>query len=215
MCHSSSSCVRLVCALVAPISDCDETFNYWEPTHYLLYGRGLQTWEYSRRTLRSYLYLLPHAAVARAATFLLAADKRVAFYAVRARSAPSARCARRASRAPSARPSSATSAGDAGLPADGGRPLPRVGRLPAVDVCDAASSTAAWVQPKPDYAGASFGVAAAALLGWPFAALLGAPLALDALATTGLLPSSCGARRRRRRCWGRRRWSTRGCTAAS
>ena len=33
--------------------------------------------------LRSYLYLLPHAAVARAAAFLLATDKRVAFYAVR------------------------------------------------------------------------------------------------------------------------------------
>lgn len=28
------------------ISDCDETFNYWEPLHYLMYGRGLQTWEY-------------------------------------------------------------------------------------------------------------------------------------------------------------------------
>lgn len=28
------------------IHDCDEVFNYWEPLHYLLYGYGLQTWEY-------------------------------------------------------------------------------------------------------------------------------------------------------------------------
>jgi alpha-1,2-mannosyltransferase len=25
------------------ITDCDETFNYWEPTHYTLYGWGFQT----------------------------------------------------------------------------------------------------------------------------------------------------------------------------
>jgi alpha-1,2-mannosyltransferase len=28
------------------VSDCDETFNYWEPSHYMLYGWGFQTWEY-------------------------------------------------------------------------------------------------------------------------------------------------------------------------
>lgn len=28
------------------VHDCDEVFNYWEPLHYLLYGSGLQTWEY-------------------------------------------------------------------------------------------------------------------------------------------------------------------------
>ena len=28
------------------ISDCDEVMNYWEPTHYITYGKGFQTWEY-------------------------------------------------------------------------------------------------------------------------------------------------------------------------
>ena len=54
--------VRLLAAARAPIMDCDETFNYWEPTHYLLYGRGLQTWEYAPQfALRSYGYALLHA----------------------------------------------------------------------------------------------------------------------------------------------------------
>ena len=39
--------VRVLAALWSPILDCDEVYNYWEPTHYLLYGHGGQTWEYS------------------------------------------------------------------------------------------------------------------------------------------------------------------------
>ena len=38
--------VQLVASLYSYISDCDEVFNYWEPTHFLQYGRALQTWEY-------------------------------------------------------------------------------------------------------------------------------------------------------------------------
>lgn len=50
---------RFCSAIWAYISDCDETFNYWEPLHYVIYGRGLQTWEYSPEfALRSYTYLL-------------------------------------------------------------------------------------------------------------------------------------------------------------
>jgi len=53
---------RLGAAVWSGISDCDETFNYWEPAHHLLYGQGLQTWEYEPRyALRSYLYILVHA----------------------------------------------------------------------------------------------------------------------------------------------------------
>ena len=37
---------RLVSTYYNIIHDCDEVFNYWEPLHYLLYGYGLQTWEY-------------------------------------------------------------------------------------------------------------------------------------------------------------------------
>ena len=53
---------RLCAAIWSGISDCDEAFNFWEPVHHLLYGTGLQTWEYDPRfALRSYLYLLVHA----------------------------------------------------------------------------------------------------------------------------------------------------------
>lgn len=55
---------NLVSALFAPIQDCDETFNYWEPTHYLSHGYGLQTWEYSPDyAIRSWLYIGLHAIV--------------------------------------------------------------------------------------------------------------------------------------------------------
>ena len=37
---------RLMSAWLNIVHDCDEVFNYWEPLHYLLYGYGLQTWEY-------------------------------------------------------------------------------------------------------------------------------------------------------------------------
>ena len=74
---------------------CPETFNYWEPTHFLIYGTGLQTWEYRQTclssarmmltsacalacsvrspayALRSYMYPLFHVAVARVAQLLL------------------------------------------------------------------------------------------------------------------------------------------------
>eukprot|EP00095_Tigriopus_kingsejongensis_P002441 maker-scaffold380_size190731-snap-gene-0.37 protein:Tk02441 transcript:maker-scaffold380_size190731-snap-gene-0.37-mRNA-1 annotation:"alpha- -mannosyltransferase alg9" len=52
---------RLSSAVWSHIGDCDETFNYWEPLHFLLFGRGFQTWEYSPvYGLRSYAYLLLH-----------------------------------------------------------------------------------------------------------------------------------------------------------
>ncbi|KAL3124555.1 hypothetical protein niasHT_000841 [Heterodera trifolii] len=39
--------VRLSASLWSIISDCDEVFNYWEPLHLVLFGRGFQTWEYA------------------------------------------------------------------------------------------------------------------------------------------------------------------------
>jgi alpha-1,2-mannosyltransferase len=38
--------VAVLSGLYNGIWDCDESMNYWEPTHYLLFGTGLQTWEY-------------------------------------------------------------------------------------------------------------------------------------------------------------------------
>lgn len=50
---------RVLSAFYSYISDCDETFNYWEPLHMLIYSDGLQTWEYSPQyAIRSYSYLM-------------------------------------------------------------------------------------------------------------------------------------------------------------
>lgn len=44
-------------ALFLPVADCDETFNFLEPIHFLLYGSGLQTWENCPLyALRSWLF---------------------------------------------------------------------------------------------------------------------------------------------------------------
>ncbi|KAK5780618.1 dolichyl-P-Man:Man(6)GlcNAc(2)-PP-dolichol alpha-1,2-mannosyltransferase PWA37_003260 [Arxiozyma heterogenica] len=42
------------------ISDCDETFNYWDPLNLLLRGFGKETWEYSPiYSIRSWAFLMP------------------------------------------------------------------------------------------------------------------------------------------------------------
>lgn len=70
-------------ALFAPIGDCDETFNYYEPVHYLLFGFAQQTWEYSAEfALRSWLYVSLHAAPL-AALRLVISSKVTLFYALR------------------------------------------------------------------------------------------------------------------------------------
>ena len=75
--------VNVIAALFAPIQDCDEVFNYWEPTHYLTHGYGLQTWEYSPEyAIRSWLYILPHAIVGKFAS-LFSTKKTFEFYVVR------------------------------------------------------------------------------------------------------------------------------------
>lgn len=52
--------LRMISVFYAPIPDCDETFNFWEPTHYLSHGFGERTWEYDPiYALRSFLFLLP------------------------------------------------------------------------------------------------------------------------------------------------------------
>ncbi len=50
--------VNTLAVFVNHIDDTDETYGYWEPLHYLVYGRGMQTWEYSPdNALRSYSYI--------------------------------------------------------------------------------------------------------------------------------------------------------------
>ncbi|TLD04260.1 uncharacterized protein PgNI_12199 [Pyricularia grisea] len=75
---------NLIAAVFAPIQDCDETFNYWEPTHYLTHGYGLQTWEYSPEySIRSWLYVSLHAIVANIRRVLPQSTKVSEFYFVR------------------------------------------------------------------------------------------------------------------------------------
>ena len=77
---------RLASAVFNIIHDCDETYNYVEPLHYLLYGYGLQTWEYSAEfAMRAYIYLLLHALVGApaAALFGAGAGKVAVFYAIK------------------------------------------------------------------------------------------------------------------------------------
>lgn len=63
---------RFLSSFYAPIQDCDEVFNYWEPLHYYMYGVGFQTWEYTTTYgLRSWAYILVHAYPLLAAEYLL------------------------------------------------------------------------------------------------------------------------------------------------
>lgn len=74
---------HVLAACYAPIQDADETFNYWEPLHYLNHGYGLQTWEYSPEyCIRSWAYILIHAIPSKLGS-LLASSKIIEFYLLR------------------------------------------------------------------------------------------------------------------------------------
>ncbi|XP_071493937.1 alpha-1,2-mannosyltransferase ALG9-like [Diadema antillarum] len=76
--------VRFCAALLSNISDCDETYNYWEPTHFLIYGRGFQTWEYSPvYAIRSYAYIMLHAIPGKIYSWILDSNKILVFYFIR------------------------------------------------------------------------------------------------------------------------------------
>ncbi|XP_031106851.1 dol-P-Man:Man(6)GlcNAc(2)-PP-Dol alpha-1,2-mannosyltransferase [Ipomoea triloba] len=76
--------LRYMSATTNIIHDCDETFNYWEPLHYLLYKSGFQTWEYSSQfALRSYLYIIFHNIVGLPASWWFGEEKVRVFYSIR------------------------------------------------------------------------------------------------------------------------------------
>ncbi|KAF2151178.1 glycosyltransferase family 22 protein [Myriangium duriaei CBS 260.36] len=57
--------VNTLAAIYSPILDCDEVYNFWEPTHYLERGNGFQTWEYAPQyAIRTWLYPGAHALIA-------------------------------------------------------------------------------------------------------------------------------------------------------
>lgn len=78
---------HLLSALYSPIQDCDEVFNYWEPTHYLTHGHAFQTWEYSPDfAIRSWTYAGLHAIITKSASILslvFSSSKVLEFYLLR------------------------------------------------------------------------------------------------------------------------------------
>ncbi|KFD70571.1 hypothetical protein M514_02093 [Trichuris suis] len=80
----SLAVARIFAAMQCPIMDCDEVFNYWEPLHLLFHGTGLQTWEYSPKyAIRSYAFLLVFTPVFKLGEMFDLA-KRKEFYLLRA-----------------------------------------------------------------------------------------------------------------------------------
>ncbi|KAK8206022.1 Alg9-like mannosyltransferase family-domain-containing protein [Phyllosticta capitalensis] len=78
------SATHLLSALYAPVQDCDEIFNYFEPSHYLNHGYGLQTWEYSPDyAIRSWTYAGFHALTAGVARLYPGTNKTTQFYFLR------------------------------------------------------------------------------------------------------------------------------------
>nr|XP_022339393.1 alpha-1,2-mannosyltransferase ALG9-like [Crassostrea virginica] len=75
---------RLCAAVWNIVGDCDETYNYWEPMHYLMFGKGFQTWEYSPKyAIRSYAYLWIHALPISLYNMLFSTNKIMLFYILR------------------------------------------------------------------------------------------------------------------------------------
>ncbi|XP_044726617.1 alpha-1,2-mannosyltransferase ALG9 [Chrysoperla carnea] len=172
---------RFCSAIWCHITDCDETFNYWEPSHFLVYGKGLQTWEYSPEyALRSYAYLLVHAAPLYIYEQIFHPNPLLLFYLTR--------CLLGLASALSEVYFYKTVCREFGV---------HVGRLTFVFQLFSAgmfisssaflpstwsmylntAAMASWWQAR--YPLAIFFTALSSLLGWPFAALLGVPIAFD------------------------------------
>ena len=51
------STISIIGLTLNHIDDTDEVYGYYEPLHYLLYGKGMQTWEYSPKYAIRYFFL--------------------------------------------------------------------------------------------------------------------------------------------------------------
>ncbi|XP_046854479.1 alpha-1,2-mannosyltransferase ALG9-like [Xenia sp. Carnegie-2017] len=173
---------RYCSALWSNISDCDETYNYWEPTHYLIYGSGFQTWEYSPKyAIRSYTYLLLHTLPGLwQKRFYGVGDKVIAFYLTRIFLA--LMC------------TTAEVCFYRGVMHQFGNHVARILLFCLVFASGMYISAAAFLPSSfsmvtmmiayggwyiGDYSIAIFFTAVASLIGWPFSALLGFPIAFD------------------------------------
>ncbi|KAG0374846.1 mannosyltransferase [Mortierella sp. AD032] len=182
--------VRALAATYSNISDCDEVFNFWEPMHYLQYGSGLETWEYSPLyAIRSWAYILLHAIAAEITRLAMSANRLQVFFIIRIiLGAVSAHCEATLYRA-------VVDEVD-----------PRIGRYLLLTLITSAGTWIAsnaflpstfamyttmlffsqMLQPPRQHSGkrtfwAIFWVGLGGLLGWPFSAAVGLPFALEEL----------------------------------
>ena len=173
--------VRFCAAFSNSISDCDETFNYWEPTHFLLFGKGHQTWEYdSSFALRSYLYLLVHAFPGHLYNMVFKTNRIFIFYLTKFILALISSFSELYFCQSVAR-ELGTNAGRltlAFLVLSAGMFISSTAFLPSsTSMFLLMLSHGAWF--NQSYAPAIFLTALSAFLSWPFAALLGTPIMLD------------------------------------
>uniref|UniRef100_A0A1A9WGU7 Mannosyltransferase n=1 Tax=Glossina brevipalpis TaxID=37001 RepID=A0A1A9WGU7_9MUSC len=175
--------VRLCSAICADISDCDEIYNYWEPLHYIIYGQGLQTWEYSPQyALRSYTYILLQGVPGWIYERLFHPTPILIFYMVR--------CMLGFGCALMERFMYKSICQEFGVHIgrlwlifqlfSAGMFISSTALLPSsFAMYFGCAALAAWWQQM--YALSVFFVAIATLLGWPFAVLMGLPIAIDML----------------------------------
>ncbi|XP_067943793.1 alpha-1,2-mannosyltransferase ALG9-like [Watersipora subatra] len=172
---------RLVSAIWSNISDCDETYNYWEPAHFMLYGNGFQTWEYSPQyAIRSYAYIALHVIPIKVIRLFTAPERILTFYFIRCVLAMvCASCETYFYRgvikhydASVARLTLSFMLLSTGMYISAAAFLPS-----SFSMYMTLLSMGAW------YSGhlpvAIISTAISAIIGWPFAAVLGAPLAID------------------------------------
>ncbi|CAG5130362.1 unnamed protein product [Candidula unifasciata] len=174
---------RLCAALWSVVSDCDETFNYWEPAHFLCYGRGFQTWEYSPAyAIRSYAYILLHVIPMKICALLLGDNTILVFYMTRCLLAVACAVSEmlfyrgvcRAFGSNIGRLTLILLLFSAGMFAASAAFLPSSFSMYLTMV-----AYGAWL--TGDAHVAVMAIAASAILGWPFAAALGIPIAYDLL----------------------------------
>ncbi|XP_075980065.1 alpha-1,2-mannosyltransferase Alg9 [Anticarsia gemmatalis] len=172
---------RILSAYYGHVADCDETFNYWEPLHYLVYGTGLQTWEYSPvYAIRSYIPLWLFAVPAKILSWFMTPVS--VFYALRVLLAVLSACAElmfykavcHEFGVHVGRVWLALTLPAAGMFTSSAAMLPS-----AWSSALASAALACWWRKR--YPPAVLLTAASAIMSWPFTALLGVPIAIDML----------------------------------
>ncbi|GAA5927109.1 hypothetical protein JCM1841_006050 [Sporobolomyces salmonicolor] len=187
--------IRFCAAMYTAFNDCDEVYNYWDPLHYLVRGKGFQTWEYSPEfAIRSWFYLLVHAGPAYLFKSLNFQDKRVSFFGTRLMLAAFCSFVEAVLYRASAVHLSShvgryvlwTSMFSAAMYSAGTSFLPSTFALYFVILGTAASLSPV----QKGWKRIAFGTAAyavAGIVGWPFAVLLGVPMILEQLFVRGTL----------------------------